>query len=396
MNYKLQTHETIYYLLTYVDDLGQESPPSVVSSSYLRHAEQRATITMPVSSDSFIEKKRLYRSANSSSLTSGFYFVTEEDNATTTYIDWNRSEDLVETLSIHDNPVDGMQGLVMMAGAFALAYKDRTLYASEQNNISSWLPEYEIVLDADIKALSVVGNECYVMTADQPFLITGATPDVLTSSKLVINQSCVTNNRGVATVASRTIYPSPDGLVTLSGGQGVLTTEDYIQPRDWYQYNPDTLTCETYNNKLFAFSDNQFFVFDFTEGLKTITTLNVSMLSMFYDSIDDKLYFIEGTTNDLFSFDTNKIALLQLTWKSKKFWEVKPWRPSVVRVETDGNDAILRLYANNVLVSTLNIANDKARKIPKLRAEQQWEFEILSTSEIRDIRIADNMGQVVK
>jgi hypothetical protein len=304
------------------------------------------------------------------------------------YIDWNRDEDLVEPFPspYHQNPIDNLNGLVMMPGAFALAFKDRTLYASEQDLVYSFPAAYELTFDSNIKALSVAGNECIVLTDDKQYLVTGNTPDALVSSRLMINQTCETSNRGVSVVGHRTMYPSPDGYVSVYGGQAELITEPLIQPRDWANYNPDTFVAETYNKKLFAKSSNVFFVMDFDEGMKTLTTMNYSVVGLHYDSIDDILYAIVGTNIDLI-------------WKSKEYWTVRPWRPAVVRVEADNyaaspNNIVLRLYAEDNEVLSVDILSDKAIKIPLLRKEQKWSFQVESQAEIYDIQISTSIGEL--
>ena len=397
MHYRLQTDASYYYLYTYVDDLGQESGSGTLSSLITRNAEERATISVTASTDTNIDNIRLYRTANSSTLTSGFYYVTELDNTTADYIDWSRDEDLVEQLSVHDAPVDGMQHLVVMPGGFAMAAKGKTLYVSEQYLLYSWLDSYDINFDSEIKALSVAGNECMVLTNNRQYLVTGDTPGSLTSSRLMLNQTCETSNRGTAVVGHRTLYPSPDGYVEVFGGQGSVITESLIQPRDWGSYNPDTFTAAAYDKKLYACSDNTFFIMDFDEGIKALTTLSDLVKALFYDSVDDILYCI--IDNDIRSIDTNVTTYDNLVWRSKEFDTTRPWRPSCVRVNADSypaspNEITLKLYAEGVLVHTATITSDKGLKIPQLRKEKKWFFEIESSVEILDIQIAQSIGDL--
>jgi hypothetical protein len=390
MNYWLQREASYYYLYTTVDSLSQESSPSPVSALTLRDAEDRAVVTMGSPGTT----KRLYRSANGSDLTSGFYFVTETTEAT--YVDWTRDEDLVEQLSIHDNPVDGMQGLVVMPGGFALAFKNRTLYASEQYLLYSWLPDYEINFDSNIKALAVAGNECYVLTENKQYIVTGDSPDTLVSSRLMLNQTCETSNRGVAVVGRITLYPSPDGYVSLYGAQGEVATKELIQTRDWQDYLPSTFRAESYNKKLYACSDNTFFVIDFDAGLSALTTLSYDVNGLHYDAIDDILYAI--VDEDIVSIDTNASVYDNLIWRSKEYWGITPWRPACIRVEAESyptlNPITVRLYAEGSLVHTHTVTKDTATKIPRLRKEQSWYFEIESPSEIYDIQIATSIGEL--
>jgi len=47
-----------------------------------------------------------------------------------------------------------------------------------------------------------------------------------------------------------------------------------------------------------------------------------------------------------------------------------------------------------VLVHTATITSDKGLKIPQLRKEKKWFFEIESSVEILDIQIAQSIGDL--
>jgi len=398
MNYYLETVKNFYYLMTYVDDLGQESPPSAISDLYTRNAQDKLVLSsLSVSGDANVTHKNLYRSSTSNSTTGdAFRFLAQITNATTTYTDWIRDEDLVEAITIVEDPIDGLNGLVYMPGQFFAAFKGQTVHFSRPNLGYNWPASYRLNIDTDIVWLAVSGNDLVVMTDKQPYIISGDSPGFLRQTKLMINQSCV-SARGVTDIGYRVIYPSPDGLVSISNGQGQLITESLIQPNDWRNnYNADTALARSHDNKLFFHTSSHFLIFDFDEGLKAITTSDETVQGMHEDLKEDSLYVIQGAAINKWGADTeNKL----ITWKSKLHQLPRPWRPSCLEVIAKSypttNPILVNIYAteSQTLIDTITIVG-KTRKLPKYRTEEIWAFEIESYVEIDSFTIANSIGEI--
>jgi hypothetical protein len=398
MNYYLETIKNFYYLMTYVDDLGQESPPSAVSDLYIRNAQDKLVLSsLSVSGDGNVTHKNLYRSSTSNS-TDGdaFRFVAQITNATTTYTDWIRDEDLVEAITIVEDPIDGLNGLVYMPGQFFAAFKGQTVHFSEPNLGFNWPAKYRLNIDTDIVWLAVSGNDLVVVTEERPYIISGDSPGFLRQTKLMINQSCV-SARGVTDLGYRVIYPSPDGLVSIVNGQGQLITESLIQPNDWRNnYNADTALARSHDNKLYCHTSSHFLIFDFDEGIKALTTSDETIQGMYEDLKEDDLYVIQGAAiNEWDSSTDNKL----IKWKSKLHQLPRPWRPSCLEVIAKSypttNPIVVNIYAteSQTLVESIEITG-KTRKLPKYRREEIWSFEIESYVEIDRFTLAASIGEL--
>ena len=130
---------------------------------------------------------------------------------------------------------------------------------------------------------------------------------------------------------------------------------------------------------------------DFKKELQAITTLSFSVSGLHYDSIDDILYCL--VSDVIYSIDT-AATMYSLTWKSGEIWSVKAWRPSCVMVDAAAYPVTLNLYAEGSLVLAITVANDNAKKIPMLRPEQQWAYEIVSQNEVRTVKFGTSIGEL--
>lgn len=395
MNYRFQDTNYFYYVMTYVDDLGVEGPPSDISDLVVRKADQKVTLSsIPVGTGN-ATKKRLYRSATGSS-TTGFYFVDEITNATTSYVDWNRDSDLSEKITVKENPEDDMQGIVMMPGGFALAFKDRTIYASEPYHIHSWPEDYQRTAGSDIVGIIVAGNDALIVTEGIPEMLSGSHPSTLRHSKLAANQSCK-SARSLCNIGGNVAFASPDGIVVSSGGSLVVASKQYIQRDQWQSYLPSTMLAEVHDEKIHLFSSNKSMVFSFGEGINTCTTIDETPAGLFSDPETDNLYMI--IDDEIHSYNTSS-TVKQLQWKSREFFSERVWAPNCCRLVADNysaspNSPILKVYANNVEVASITFTNNQARRLPILRAEKTWSFEVLSYDTVTQVDIATSIQELM-
>jgi hypothetical protein len=69
--------------------------------------------------------------------------------------------------------------------------------------------------------------------------------------------------------------------------------------------------------------------------------------------------------------------------------------PVCCRVVAEGYPVTLRSYVNGgTLVKTLSLTVDEARKMPTLRDEKDWAFEVVFDQKIRELSIAGSMEEI--
>lgn len=382
--------EEIYYIMTYVNDLEEESPPSPISALVDRTATTRMTLTLPVSSNSHIIKKRIYRSTTGVS-TAGFYFVTEVTNATTSYVDWIKTSALEEKLIVREDAPDGLLGIVMMPNGFAAAFKGREVWFSDSFYISSWLAENTITIDYDIIGLAVSGNDLVVMTTGTPSLITGDAPEDMRQSKIAFPQGCV-SKRSIAQMDNMVLYASPDGIVQIRGGQATLITISYFTRKNWQALIPASSIATVHDNRYHFHCTGGSYLFDMTapETGMLITTYDTASAQGMYSDIEyDKLYYIEG--NKIYSWNTGSTVQLG-TWRSKYFLFDRPQVFTSMQVTARSYNHIwVRAWADDVLVFDRYMYDEYSVRIPAGRPAREWFVEIETMDTIDDVQISSSM-----
>ncbi len=395
MNY-IGFEDSFYYVRSAVLTDGSEGPPSELSPMVTRRAGEEITITMSdLSAVTNIDVQRIYRSA-SGTKEDDFFFLAEVSKSTTSYVDDVRDSELAESIPAYGNPPDDLVGLISLPGGFWAAFKGQDLYFSEPFLPHIAPTKYNMTVDYDIVGLGVSGNDLIVCTEGNPYLVSGSHPSVLTQTKLMLNQSCI-SKRSICQVGRNVLYASPDGMVMVRGGSGELITEKFYTRTQWQALNPSSMQCEVRDKKLYAFTSSDSFIMDFDEGIGALTTITQSVDGLYSDLEDDILYYIDGTA--LESWETSATDLL-ITWKSKRFKFQKPVNWSCARVIADsysavvGDETKLLIYANGVLVHTQICTSEAAFRIPDYRPEMEWSLEVQAKTNVDRIVVSTSMEEI--
>ena len=384
MNFVTASIQYQYYVSTWVDDWGMESPPSAVSDLVPWYPGHKITLTWTDAAPSgqHILYRRLYRSAAGTN-EDKFYFVADIAAATMTHDDTMVDADLGEEIELLTSPPSGLGGMIVMPGGFVAAFKNRELYMSPPYIPWSMPVDYQLTFDHDIVAIAASGNDIVVMTKGNPYYVTGSHPELMTQTRLEIPQSCVAK-RGVCHVGSLVIYPSPDGLVGIEGGQARLITEPYYNRAQWQALTPSSMIAEVHDNMLYAHMTGAFLILDLVNGF--LTTTDQTCTGLYADIEDDLLYLIQSSSVTAWGQGT---SYMTLTWKSKQFQLNRPWEWNTGRVFADDyTNLTYNLYANEALVTTVEAMDEKAFRVPLRRPERIWELEIINDAPVTEISIS--------
>ena len=245
------------YVYTYVNEFGEEGPPSPASDATPLLDGQSVLISamdLPPTIGYNINMVRLYRT-NSTEAGTEYQFVKEFDVAKTTR-DEVLSKNLGEVISTTtwDPPDPLMKGIVALPNGVLAGFNGKQLYFCEPYFPHAWPPEYDQAVDYEIVGIAPFGNSLAVMTKGWPYIATGSHPRNMNVKAIKINQACL-SKEGIATDGDRVYYPSPDGLVEV-GVNGIgVKTEPWLDPKDWKAYEPATMVGEFYEGRYYGFWD---------------------------------------------------------------------------------------------------------------------------------------------
>lgn len=292
------------YVFTFVNDLGEESAPSPVSSTIQRPDGVSVTVTTPTdvpsgtASGFGVATKRIYRAATGSTGTV-FRFVAEIALSTVDYVDVLTDSALGEVLEseLYDLPPDDLRGILALPNGIMVGFSKNQLCLSAQNRPHAWPVAYRLTTDTDIVAISNVDNTVVIGTEAYPYMATGTDPATYSMSKLEVQQACVAK-RSIATITGLgVVFASPDGLIAVQGpGQVRNLTENIFTRRQWQGLGPENIRAVVHDDIYFFWTGDGSSGADVGYALDMKPTgfglirLNVYANAMYADPLTDKLY----------------------------------------------------------------------------------------------------------
>lgn len=389
--------ETRTYVYTYVSAYGEEGPPSPASD--VKDVDPAKTVTISLAGapagNYNITLKRIYRSSTVGSQAQ-FQFVAEIPVATGSYADSKLQAALGEVLPSEDwvGPPAGLKGLRLMANGAAVGFLGKTLYFSEPNLPHAWPHQYPI--DFDIVGIATYGQTVAVMTTSYPYLFQGIDPAAMSSTKLPLQQACV-SKRSIVETGNGVLYASPDGLVEIGATNDVIT-KNSLSRDQWQAYVPSSIDSYIYNGRIHCLyntgSAQGCLVFDFTGQGAVMTTNNfnaaTAVTAGFYDASTDKLYFAQG--GSIVRFDQG--SLTPYTWKSKVFRLSSPENLGFAQVVAETYPVTFKLYCEGVLKMTKTVNNNNQFRLPSGYRAYDWEFQLEGTAEVAEVVIASSTTEM--
>lgn len=393
------------YIYTFLTAFDEEGPPSAASAVVSVDPSQNCVVTgfdTSVSGDYNITKIRLYRTVVDSNGYTQYLYVTEQDIGTTTFTDTLKDSQTGERCpSIDDNltansrwiaPPSDLAGLVEMPGGFLAGFSGNDVYFSVPWYPHAWPLKYRRTVDSPVKAMGVTENSLIVMHDEGVRVLTGFDPESIGETDGTLMQPC-SSKRSVVQVSGVLLYACPDGLVGYKGGVGELLTREWYTEDQWADISPTTMFATVHDETYYAWTDTSQIIFSFREGRRALTTTDETANGLYTDESTDTMYVIQGTNLMEWEGGTNN---LQMTWKSKLFQLSRPEFPmaALVNAESYTVAPTFNFYANGTLVKAIAFTSDEARLLPDMRREYEWEFEIVSTSTINEIIVADDIGDI--
>ncbi len=201
--------------------------------------------------------KRIYRTLVGEAFAQ-FTFVGSVAMGTTTYLDTKTDTQIAGGATLPSagwfGPPITMTGLVSV-GRFFAGFVGKEVFFCEPNYPHAWPLKYSFPLDFPIIAMASVGNTIVAGTEQNPYILQGTHPEVITPVRLPDSHPCI-SKRGMVPFPDGIMFPSNDGLYFVSGGSGRVITKESYATEDWKKLHPQTWHADRHDGRYFAFFDD--------------------------------------------------------------------------------------------------------------------------------------------
>jgi hypothetical protein len=390
------TAETRYYVYTYVTEWAEESIPSAASLSIDVKSGQVVRVTglvAPTAGNYNIKFIRIYRTASGATATD-YQFVAEIPISSVLYDDSVLQENLGEVCPsiTYDPPLATLKGLINLPNGMQAAFSGNDVYFSEPYLPFTFPTKYSLSLDYPVVGLGLFGTNIIAVTKGNPYIITGISPDAMSSQKMDLQQACV-SKRSIVSMGYGVMYASPDGLVLVADTASLITAPNYSK-REWSLVNPETITACQYEGRYYAFFQaGGGLIVEPHENAAIVTQHNLTVTAAFNDLQRDTLYF--AGDGNIRAWDSHATDYIAYTWKSKIFETPKQTNFAWAQVLVSDNKPVtFNLYADGVIKYTIAVTNDKPFRLPSGYKSKYWEVELTGTGAVRSVLMAENIEEL--
>jgi len=367
---------TYQYCYTYYNSIdGTESQPSAFSLE-LSGAGLSINVTVIASTDSQVDKIRVYRLGNNISLMS---LVASISNISQTYIDiWPDTSIDGSILDSYNNgqaPV-GLNYLTEANAMLFGAVKDKLWY-SEVAYVNSWNDFNYIDFDSEITGIGNTQNGLLVFTKYKTYIVTGNSPSTLSKYLLDGKQGCI-SHKSIAFAKNTLVWASSDGICASSGGVIEVISREKLNKINLTNIKDSIVLEDIY----YLSYDNTTIMADFRFGI-VFSKLDISPDSFFLYS--DIVYYSNITLHSMFtSLLPRSLEFTSGLYSDGSITNLKNYK--TLYINSTGN-LTLSTYINNTLVSTQQLVNGVEEiKLPQQsRLGYNIRFNILGTGTVNEI-----------
>jgi hypothetical protein len=448
-----------YTYVTEYDEEGPPSPPTLITG--WSNATWTIDLFQPPADDMGkvrnIKTVRIYRTISGSTGNAVYYWVADVPVGTAQYVD--NVDDSVIALNYQlastnwFPPPAGLQGFKSMPNGVTVAWKGNELWFCEPYRPHAWPIGYVQTTEFPIVGIGVVGQAVVACTSAYPYIAQGASPSSMSVQKIMFPEPCIARC-SVVSAADGVYYQSPNGLIKVApSGVASNTTELWITREKWKKLVPASPSIQAImqSSCYFAFgttsdptpgiarmgytieinpADAQSFTIwpqpgGHRIGFCQLTAPNgYDIDNLFVDQWTGIGLIIQNGQIWYYDFTDTAPTITPYKWRSKTyqsqtknnyaamkvFFDIPPGSPtqSAVRNETPTLDpswltlganqyGIVRVYADNVLVTTREIRNsgELLRILAGFKADQ-WYFELEGRVAISSVHIATSVKELAQ
>lgn len=396
--------ESRAYVSTWVTDWGEEgmpSPPSVAADvRYDSTVNVTVDRAVPAWAATFVNRIRIYRTATGSS--TNFFFVKEVASGLSgAIVDDVQPAGLGEMLpSATWAPApNGLRGLVAMPNGFMAGFIGNTVYFSEPYQPHAWPDEYRKTTQDDIVGMAVYGQTLVIATKGKPYLASGTDPLSVSLQQLDLDAPCL-NKGGICSTGTSVLYPTPDGLASVTAGGAQLLTQQHVTKKQW---------ADLWDSQADAiFHDTRYIAFARSAGKRTLiaqynqaTGLLISDATLTgrapaVDPDDDTLHYASGSTRMQFGAG----AALTADWQSKVFTAPHAVNMSFGRVFATGYPVTMVVRYANLRANgqpggevtdsfTVTVNGPEPFRLPGGFLSREWQVNLRSAFPVQQTILTD-------
>lgn len=401
-----ETPVTRYLVYTFVNQWGEEGPPSPVSDELIASPSQTINVsslaTPPSDGGWTWSAKRIYMSEGTTG-NANFYFVKEVTAAATSTsfeasvavgqiggVDFGSGLGEPLITAFFDPPPATMHSLNILPGGVMVGLDGDAVVYSEPGYPYAWPADYREPLEARPVGIGVFDAAHVILTDGKPLLCQGTVPGSITRRWIEDVQACV-SKRSIVSIGAGVGYASPDGfqLVTLTGVQNL--TGDIFTRDQWQNLNPATMHAYWWDGRIVIFHDAGAIML--VPNLPGYVALDVTAAGAYVDPTLDALFILQG--NKVCKFDAAD-ELLEFTWRSKVISLPRPGNFSVMQLMGRDLDLDVTITADGVDVDTWPVTEPGLHTLPGGFMAREFEIEVSGSGEIDSIELAQDVAELAR
>jgi hypothetical protein len=415
------------YVYTFVNDLGEESAPSLPSATVVRPDGVSATVTTPtslptgVSADYGIATKRIYRAATGNTGTA-FLFVAEIPLATADYVDTLTDAELGEVLpsDIWALPPDDLRGIMALPNGIMVGFRRNQLCFSAINQPHAWPIEYRLNTDTDIVGIGNIDNTVVIGTQSFVYVATGNDPAAYSMSKFEVPYAAMSKLSFTYLTGIGVVFAGTNGLMACAGiGQVRNLTDSVFTDTQWKALDPSSMRGVAHNDIYFMFWDNGAAQGCYAIDMKAtgfgVVPMSFHASAAYVDPVGDTMFlvldydsepddpslpvppttppYIEGT--HVYEFEGSDTDLMTYRWRSKLWMLEHPATMLIAQVRAEDYDNLLfRVYGDGVQIDEMVITEETEFTLTAVDEYATLEFEVLGTSTVRVLQAAEDVSEL--
>lgn len=371
---------TYQYVMTYYDNTkGRESGPSPVTNEYnLEDSGVVSFTSLPVSSDTTVTHKRLYRVGGDIAT---FSLVAQIPNAQLTFTDSVKDVDIGDLLTTEVYlPAPNDIKYICTANGMLFGAQGAKVRYTPIGQPEAWPELYFITFESTITALAIVYTGILVCTLTKTYVITGSGPNSLSvGTAISTDQGCL-SHASMQVLKGSALWVSNEGICASSGDTVKVISRQQLGKM---ALNP---VDSTLLNEVYHVLDASGITYSFDTALGPIfKKFNFGITSL--AKKDSSLYgYKDGVLYELQKANSN----LTFAYLSPKFIEGSFTKAKVYKhiyIYSKG-DIIVKVYIKDQLVATkvLNTEDNHTILVPQESQRGYFiQFEVSGTGEVFEI-----------
>lgn len=398
--------EVVAYAYTWVTSLGEESGPSPLSTSIKMSEGNTITVggmpgAVPVA-NRFITAKRIYQAQTGASGATDLFFVAEVPATDVSFVHDLDTHPLAEAITTKefDPAPSNLRGLTAMPNGIMAGYRGKELCFCEPYQPHAWPGSYALTTNDTIIGLAAFGTSLAVLTTGMPYVVQGLHPDQMVMEKIEQPFPCMAN-AGIVDMGYAAIYPSTDGLVSVSQQGAQLVSAGVWTREQWLEMQPTTFRAARLGS-LYVFTyvpaaggARQMVLFDPANPQGGIVRVSEPAVALYTHLESGILYLLESDARTIKAFDDPAAEKRSYVWRSKPYREAVPQSYGAMRIETEGaaGDAVMtRVFGDGALIHTTS-AMDRDARLPA-GAYRTWQIELTGNATVLRVSIGRTLAEL--